>query len=58
MESGGDVFYLNETSRWSYIVAHAGDNDIAVILVSTKGYDYEIPINYCPFCGRRLSSDE
>lgn len=27
-----NVFYLNETSRWSYIVAHAGDNDIAVIL--------------------------
>lgn len=27
-----NVFKLNETSRWSYIVAHAGDNDIAVIL--------------------------
>lgn len=27
-----NVFYLNETSRWSYIVSHAGDNDIAVIL--------------------------
>ena len=27
-----NVFYLNETSRWPYIVAHAGDNDIAVIL--------------------------
>ena len=27
-----NVFYLNETSRWSYIVAPAGDNDIAVIL--------------------------
>lgn len=27
-----NVFYLNDTSRWSYIVAHAGDNDIAVIL--------------------------
>lgn len=27
-----NVFYLNETSRWPYIVSHAGDNDIAVIL--------------------------
>lgn len=27
-----NIFKLNETSRWSYIVAHAGDNDIAVIL--------------------------
>lgn len=26
------VFYLNETSRWSYIVKNAGANDIAVIL--------------------------
>lgn len=27
-----NVFYLNETSRWSYIVKNAGANDIAVIL--------------------------
>lgn len=27
-----NVFYLKETARWSYIVKHAGDNDIAVIL--------------------------
>ena len=27
-----NVFKLSDTSRWSYIVAHAGDNDIAVIL--------------------------
>lgn len=24
-----NVFYLNETSRWSYMVQHAGDNNIA-----------------------------
>lgn len=27
-----NVFYLKETARWSYIVAHASSNDIAVIL--------------------------
>lgn len=27
-----NVFYLKETARWSYIVNHAGDNDIAVII--------------------------
>lgn len=27
-----NVFYLKETARWSYIVKHAGDNDIAVII--------------------------
>lgn len=27
-----NVFYLKETARWSYIVNHAGDNDIAVIV--------------------------
>jgi type I restriction enzyme M protein len=27
-----NVFYLNETSRWSYIVEHASANDIAVII--------------------------
>lgn len=27
-----NVYYLNETSRWSYIVTHAGANDIAVII--------------------------
>lgn len=27
-----NVFYLKETVRWSYIVNHAGDNDIAVII--------------------------
>lgn len=27
-----NVFYLNETSRWSHIVRNAGANDIAVIL--------------------------
>lgn len=27
-----NVFYLKETARWSYIVQHAGDNNIAVIL--------------------------
>ena len=27
-----NVFYLHETSRWSYIIAHAASNDIAVIL--------------------------
>jgi type I restriction enzyme M protein len=26
------VFYLNETSRWSYLVRHASANDIAVII--------------------------
>ncbi len=27
-----NIFYLNETSRWNYIVKHASGNDIAVIL--------------------------
>lgn len=27
-----NVFYLKETSRWSYIVSHASANDIAVII--------------------------
>lgn len=27
-----NVFYLKETARWTYIVQHAGDNDIAVII--------------------------
>lgn len=27
-----NVFYLNETSRWSYIVKNAGANDIAVLI--------------------------
>ncbi|MEL7608825.1 MAG: class I SAM-dependent DNA methyltransferase [Bacillota bacterium] len=27
-----NVFYLNETARWNYIVKHASANDIAVIL--------------------------
>lgn len=27
-----NVFYLKETARWSYIVAHASSNEIAVIL--------------------------
>ena len=27
-----NVFYIKETARWSYIVAHASSNDIAVIL--------------------------
>lgn len=27
-----NVFYLNETARWSYIVKHASANDIAVII--------------------------
>ena len=27
-----NVFYIKETARWSYIVEHAGANDIAVIL--------------------------
>lgn len=27
-----NVFYLDETSRWTYIVDHAGANDIAVII--------------------------
>lgn len=27
-----NVFYLKETARWSYIVNHAGDNDIAIII--------------------------
>ena len=27
-----NVFYLNETSRWSYIVKNANANDIAVII--------------------------
>ena len=27
-----NVFYLNETSRWSYLVKHASDSDIAVKL--------------------------
>ena len=28
-----NVFYLKETARWSYIVAHASSNDIAVIWI-------------------------
>ena len=31
-----NVFYLKETARWSYIVAHASSNDIAVILAQCK----------------------
>lgn len=27
-----NVFYLNETSRWDYIVSHASANDIAIVL--------------------------
>ena len=27
-----NVFYINETARWSYIVKHASANDIAVII--------------------------
>lgn len=27
-----NVFYLKETARWSYLVKHAGDNNIAVII--------------------------
>ncbi|ESL01612.1 hypothetical protein GCWU000282_03173 [Catonella morbi ATCC 51271] len=27
-----NVFYLKETSRWSYIVENAGANDIAAII--------------------------
>lgn len=30
--NAANVFYLNETSRWPYIVAHAASDDIAVIL--------------------------
>jgi hypothetical protein len=34
------------------------DDGGPVICIETEDIDYEIAIDYCPFCGRRLSSDE
>jgi hypothetical protein len=34
------------------------DNEEPSLTVSTKDYDYEITINYCPMCGRKLSDTD
>jgi glutaredoxin len=43
-ENGGPYVYIN--------------SDEASLCVSTEGYDYEIDINYCPMCGRKLSDTD
>ena len=43
-----NVFYLKETSRWSYIVENAGANDIAEMIEPYSGVVYD------PCCGSRV----
>jgi glutaredoxin len=44
-ENGGPSVYID-------------NGDGTPLTVSTEGYDYEIPINYCPMCGKRLGDTD
>ena len=54
-----NVFYLKETSRWSYIVENAGANDIAVIIDQAMAdiaemIEHYSGVVYDPCCGSRV----
>jgi len=49
---------IYDDSSNSGIFVSMQDDGGPVICIETEDIDYEIAIDYCPFCGRRLSSDE
>jgi len=51
----GELTVLNDCDNGGPLVCV--DNEEPSLTVSTEGCDYEIPIDYCPMCGRKLDND-
>jgi len=48
---------IYDDSSESGIFVSMQDDGVPVICIETEDIDYDIAINYCPFCGRRLVDD-
>lgn len=54
---GLDEEYKYLTGAVITLLAHVKATDSYALLISSEFDRFDIPINYCPFCGRKLTNE-